>query len=131
MIASLYAPLFIPLVILGVPILDTLFAIVRRARKGGGLATADKGHLHHRLMNLGHGQRRSVMILWLWTALLSGFVLYPAFSQTGNAVVPLGIAAAALMLYTILHPQIRRRAQRDEFVRPDDVTRKTDDISSR
>jgi len=126
-----YAPLFIPLVILGVPILDTLFAIVRRARKGGGLATADKGHLHHRLMNLGHGQRRSVMILWLWTALLSGFVLYPAFSQTGNAVVPLGIAAAALMLYTILHPQIRRRAQRDEFVRPDDVTRKTDDISSR
>ncbi len=65
-------------------------------------------------MNLGHGQRRSVMILWLWTALLSGFVLYPAFSQTGNAVVPLGIAAAALMLYTILHPQIRRRSRRDE-----------------
>ena len=114
-----YAPLFIPLVILGVPILDTLFAIVRRARKGGGLATADKGHLHHRLMNLGHGQRRSVMILWLWTALLSGFVLYPAFSQTGDAVVPLGIAAAALMLYTVLHPQIRRRAQRDEVAKED------------
>jgi UDP-GlcNAc:undecaprenyl-phosphate/decaprenyl-phosphate GlcNAc-1-phosphate transferase len=114
-----YAPLFIPLVILGVPILDTLFAIIRRARKGTGLSTADKGHLHHRLMNLGHGQRRSVMILWLWTALLSGFVLYPAFTKTGNAVVPLGIAAAALMLYTVLHPQLRRRAQRDEYVHDD------------
>jgi UDP-GlcNAc:undecaprenyl-phosphate GlcNAc-1-phosphate transferase len=40
-------------------------------------AEADKGHLHHRLMDLGHGQRRSVAILWLWTALLSGLVLYP------------------------------------------------------
>ena len=58
------APLFIPLFILGVPILDTLFAIVRRADAAQALATADKGHLHHRLMNLGHGQRRSVLILW-------------------------------------------------------------------
>ena len=48
-----FAPLFIPLFILGVPILDTLFAIVRRATSRQGLATADKGHLHHRLMNLG------------------------------------------------------------------------------
>ena len=42
------APLFIPLFILGVPILDTLFAIVRRATRRQGVATADKGHLHHR-----------------------------------------------------------------------------------
>ena len=54
------APLFIPLFILGVPILDTLFAIVRRATRRQGVATADKKHLHHRLMEMGHGQRRSV-----------------------------------------------------------------------
>ena len=54
------APLFIPLFILGVPILDTLFAIVRRATRRQGVATADKRHLHHRLMEMGHGQRRSV-----------------------------------------------------------------------
>ena len=71
------APLVIPLLILGVPILDTLFAIIRRATGRKALADADKGHLHHRLMNLGHGHRRSVVILWTWTALLSGFVLYP------------------------------------------------------
>ncbi len=103
-----FAPLFIPLVILGVPIFDTLFAIVRRATSRQGLATADKGHLHHRLMRLGHGQRRSVLILWLWTAILSGFVLYPAYTGQGDAVVPLGIAALALALYTVLHPQLRR-----------------------
>lgn len=42
------APLFIPLVILGVPVLDTAFAIVRRASRRSGVATPDKGHLHHR-----------------------------------------------------------------------------------
>ena len=58
-----------------------LFAIVRRARKRLSLAEADKEHLHHRLMRLGHGQRRSVLILWAWTALLSGFVLYPIYTD--------------------------------------------------
>lgn len=104
-----FAPLFIPLFILGVPILDTLFAIVRRATRRTGVATADKDHLHHRLMRLGHGQRRSVIILWLWTAILSGFVLYPAYNNgEGNAVVPLGVAALGLALYTVLHPSVRR-----------------------
>ena len=99
-----FAPLFIPLVILGVPIVDTAFSIVRRATHRSGLATADKDHLHHRLMRLGHGQRRSVLILWTWTALLSGIVLYPTLTGRGDAVVPIGIAALGLLLYTVFHP---------------------------
>ena len=102
------APLFIPLFILGVPIVDMLFAILRRATSRQGLATADKGHLHHRLMDLGHGQRRSVLILWLWTALLSGFVLYPAYSGKGANVAPFAVVGLGLALYTVLHPQFRR-----------------------
>ncbi len=110
-----FAPLFIPLVILGVPVLDTLFAIVRRASRRSGLATADKDHLHHRLMNLGHGQRRSVVILWAWTALLSTVVLYPTYTGRGDAYVPLGIAALALVLFTVFHPHVRRaRIEADE-----------------
>jgi UDP-GlcNAc:undecaprenyl-phosphate/decaprenyl-phosphate GlcNAc-1-phosphate transferase len=102
------APLFIPLFILGVPVLDTLWAIVRRATKRTGVATADKGHLHHRLMEMGHGQRRSVMILWAWTALLSAFVLYPVLTQSFVSYVPIGAAMLGLLLYTMFHPQIRR-----------------------
>lgn len=105
-----FAPLFIPLLILGVPILDTLLAIVRRATRRTGVATADKDHLHHRLMRLGHGHRRSVLILWAWTALLSGFVLYPTYTGEGDAVVPIGIAALGLALFTVLHPTLRRGA---------------------
>jgi UDP-GlcNAc:undecaprenyl-phosphate/decaprenyl-phosphate GlcNAc-1-phosphate transferase len=104
-----FAPLFIVVLILGVPILDTLLAVIRRAARRTGVASADKDHLHHRLMRLGHGHRRSVLILWAWSALLSGFVLYPTISGRGNAIVPLGIAALGLLLYTVLHPTLSRR----------------------
>ncbi len=108
-----YAPLVIPLVILAVPMIDMLFAIVRRASSGAGLAEADIGHLHHRLMNLGLGPRRSVAILWAWTALLSGFVLYPTYTGEGDAIVPIGVAAFGLLLYTVLWgSRLRRRGDK-------------------
>ena len=103
-----FAPLVIPLFILGVPLIDLIFAVVRRARRRSGVATADKEHLHHRLMDLGHGHRRTVVILWAWTAVLSGFVLVPAFTSRGNGIVPIGLAALALLLFTLLAPRLRR-----------------------
>lgn len=103
------APLAIPLLILGVPIFDLLFAIFRRATSRSSIATADKGHLHHRLMNLGHGHRRSVVILWTWTLLLSAFVLYPTLTGRNPTYLPFGIIALAIVLYTVLHPSVRAR----------------------
>lgn len=103
-----FAPLFIPLVILGVPIFDTFLAIVRRAAKRKAPSGADNEHIHHRLVRLGHGHRRSVLILWAWTALLSILVLYPTYTDgKGNALVPVGIAALCLALFTVLHPGVR------------------------
>jgi hypothetical protein len=63
-------------------------------------------------MRLGHGQRRAVFILWAWTAVLAGFVLAPTYTNEGNALVPFGIAALALVLYAAFHPTAReaRRA---------------------
>ncbi len=112
------APIAIPLIILGVPVFDVLFAIVRRVSKRQGFATADKGHLHHRLINLGHGPRRAVAILWLWTALLSAFVLYPAFNRTTTNYAPFGLLGLVLFLYTVLHPDLERK-------REDESTRKS------
>ena len=103
-----FAPLVIPIVILGVPLFDLVFAVVRRATKRQGVATADKQHLHHRLMNLGHGHRRAVVILWAWTAVLSCFVLIPAFTSRGNGIVPIGLAALALLLFTLFAPRFGR-----------------------
>jgi UDP-GlcNAc:undecaprenyl-phosphate/decaprenyl-phosphate GlcNAc-1-phosphate transferase len=112
-----FAPLFLPLVILGVPLLDTAWAILRRASSRTGVSIADKGHLHHRLLRLGHGQRRSVLILWVWTAMLSALVLWPTYTDRGDRIVPLGITvlAVGLFLYTLFSPgwRIRRRRARE------------------
>jgi UDP-GlcNAc:undecaprenyl-phosphate GlcNAc-1-phosphate transferase len=102
------APLFIPLLILGVPLFDVVFAIFRRTINRQGFATADRGHLHHRLIALGHGPRRAVVILWAWTALLSAVALYPALSSSSPNFLPLIAAAAILALFTVLHPRWRR-----------------------
>ena len=102
------APLVLPLFILGVPVLDLLFAIIRRATRRQALDVADKGHLHHRLMNLGHGHRRSVLILWTWTVVLAAFVLYPVLSGENPTYLPFGMMAIGIVLYTVLHPSVRK-----------------------
>jgi len=106
-----FAPLLIPLVILGVPILDTVFAVLRRTARRASVATPDKDHLHHRLLRLGHGPRRAVVILWAWTALLSAMVLYPIFAHHGNAIVPFVLGALAIGLYTVFRPGNRHREE--------------------
>ncbi|MDQ3981038.1 MAG: undecaprenyl/decaprenyl-phosphate alpha-N-acetylglucosaminyl 1-phosphate transferase [Actinomycetota bacterium] len=103
-----FAPLVIPFFILGVPFVDTAFAIVRRTVKRVALHEADKEHLHHRLMRLGHGPKRSVLILWTWTAILSAVVLVPTYTNQGNALVPLAVIALAVVLFTLFHPGIRQ-----------------------
>jgi len=102
-----FAPLVIPILILGVPIVDTVFSVARRLVRRQRWHVADAGHLHHRLVRLGHGPRRTVVILWCWTALLSGVALLPTYTNQGNALVPFAIAALALLLYALLHPGVR------------------------
>jgi UDP-GlcNAc:undecaprenyl-phosphate GlcNAc-1-phosphate transferase len=102
-----YAPLFLPLFILGVPIADMAFAYVRRAIKGTPIDTPDNDHVHHRLVRLGHGPRRTVVILWTWTAVLSSFVLFPLFAPESNAIIPFAAIVLGLVLYTLFHPGVR------------------------
>ena len=103
-----FAPLFIPFFILGVPLIDAGFAFIRRTAKGQGFHAPDKDHIHHRLLRLGHGPRRTVVILWLWTAVLSGFALFPLFSPRSNPFIPFGILAACVGLYTWFHPGLKQ-----------------------
>jgi UDP-GlcNAc:undecaprenyl-phosphate/decaprenyl-phosphate GlcNAc-1-phosphate transferase len=102
-----FAPLVIPLIILGVPMVDTVFSFGRRVINRRPWSEADTDHLHHRLVRLGHGPRRAVMILWAWTALLSGVALLPTYTNRGNALVPFVLAALALVLFILFHPGVR------------------------
>jgi UDP-GlcNAc:undecaprenyl-phosphate GlcNAc-1-phosphate transferase len=114
-----FAPLFIPLFILGVPLVDMAFAFIRRTARGQKFDTPDKEHIHHRLLNLGHGPRRSVIILWAWTAVLSSFLLFPLFVHQVNAIIPIGAAALGVGLYTFFHPGLRGGNGQDEDKPPD------------
>ena len=116
-----FAPLLIPVFILGVPLTDAVWAFVRRTASGQGFHTPDKNHIHHRLMRLGHGHRRTVIILWMWTALLCGFVLFPLFEPRANVFVPLAVVALVIGLFTWSSPILtrqrrieRRRYEREE-----------------
>ncbi len=60
----------VPVLILGLPIFDTLFAILRRAFTGKPIMSPDRGHLHHRLLDMGFSQRQTVTILYTLTSIL-------------------------------------------------------------
>jgi len=102
-----FAPVFIPFVILGVPLVDTAFAFLRRVVQRRGIAVADREHVHHRLVRLGHGHRRAVLILWAWTAVLATLALVPTYARGANGLVLPGVLALGVILYTVLHPEVR------------------------
>lgn len=105
--------LIVPIVIAGVPILDTFSAIVRRSRAGVSIGQADKGHIHHRLLRSGYSQRQAVLIMYAWTALLCAGAF--AITQVGTVaricifVVLLVVSVAYARRLHLFDPVIRRR----------------------
>ncbi|KAA8671778.1 MraY family glycosyltransferase [Clostridium sp. HV4-5-A1G] len=63
----------VPILALGIPIYDTLFAMVRRKINGKPIMQADRGHLHHRLLDMGLTQKQAVMIMYIISAVLGSF----------------------------------------------------------
>ncbi|MBE7029499.1 MAG: undecaprenyl/decaprenyl-phosphate alpha-N-acetylglucosaminyl 1-phosphate transferase [Ruminococcaceae bacterium] len=61
----------VPVIVLAIPIFDTSFAIIRRLCTGKGIMSADRGHLHHRLVDMGFSQKETVTIMSTYSALLS------------------------------------------------------------
>lgn len=61
----------VPVLILAIPILDTLFAIIRRLLKGESISKPDKMHLHHQLLNMKFSHRNTVLIIYLMTSLFA------------------------------------------------------------
>jgi len=96
------ATMFTPIIILAVPIIDTGLAILRRARKGRPFHYADKEHIHHRLLYIGHSQRQAVLIIYLWTALLTGIALSLEFAANKTVVlILLGVGLLVFLATTL------------------------------
>ena len=124
--------LFLPLLVLAVPIIDTSFVVAKRLKYGQPISAADRSHLHHRFINIGFGQRRAAVTMWAWTATLGASALatrFIPFREGGQwhpwqtvAVIAIALAALAFSVYIVYlleivklaNPRIRRRvAERD------------------
>ena len=77
----------VPIIILGVPIFDTTFAIFRRLLNGKSIAEADKGHLHHRLLKMGFSQKKTVLILYSISAIFGLCAILIAKTNSKRAVI--------------------------------------------
>ncbi|ASK62135.1 undecaprenyl-phosphate alpha-N-acetylglucosaminyl 1-phosphate transferase [Virgibacillus phasianinus] len=84
--------LIVPIIILGVPLLDTTFAIVRRMLKRQPLATADKFHLHHCLINLGYSHRQTVILIYAMSGYFSiAAIIFTRATLWGSTLVIVGL----------------------------------------
>ena len=72
-------PLILPFAVMALPLVDLVLAVIRRTRAGRNPFAPDKRHLHHRLLEMGHSQRRAVCLMYAWTALIAGAALAVAF----------------------------------------------------
>ncbi|MGC4944882.1 MraY family glycosyltransferase [Streptomyces sp. DT224] len=115
-----FIPLLLPLTIIAIPAADLVLAIVRRTWNGQSPFAADRGHLHHRLLNIGHSHSRSVLIMYFWSALIAfGAVGYSVHS-TSLWIVIVIVGLSALGLILLLLPAFTPRAPRwaERFVPP-------------
>ena len=120
--------IIIPLVVAGIPIIDTFSAIVRRGRAHVSIGHADKGHINHRLMSVGLGQRQTALVIYAWTAALCvGSVVmtqvevFPRICIFVALVVASGAFASRLRLFrpVLLHHRDSKTGE-DELVTPQD-----------
>ena len=120
--------LIIPLIVAGVPIIDTFSAIVRRKRAHISIGQADKGHIHHRLIQEGYNQKQAVLLIYAWCIMLSAGAA--AINQVEVpmrvlifTVLAIGSAAFAKHLHLfepVLRHHYNKRTHEDELVTPDD-----------
>jgi UDP-GlcNAc:undecaprenyl-phosphate GlcNAc-1-phosphate transferase len=105
-----YIPLLLPLSIIAVPAADLISAIVRRTWRGQSPFAADRGPLHHRLLEIGHSHSRAVWIMYFWSALIAfGSLAYSV--NSASMWIVLGVVfLSAIGLVLLLLPRFTPRA---------------------
>lgn len=125
-----YMPLLLPLTILAVPMADLVLAIVRRTWNGQSPFAADRGHLHHRLLEIGHSHSRAVLIMYFWSALLAFGAVAFSVQSASLVIVLIIVLLSAVGLVVLLLPRFTPRAPRwaERFVPPRYRRHKSDEV---
>jgi UDP-GlcNAc:undecaprenyl-phosphate GlcNAc-1-phosphate transferase len=106
--AAIAIPLLVPLLVLFIPFLDVLLAIVRRVWRRQGIGVADKEHIHHRLLDIGHSHKQAVLLMYLWSALISGSALAIGLID-GRFAAGLVLAGAGILFMITALPRLTER----------------------
>ena len=101
-------PVLLPISLLMVPIVDLVLAVVRRPRAGRSPMSADKQHLHHRLLEIGHSQRRAVLIMWMWAFTIATGAVIVSLYDTELVWVAVGTMLALTIGMTFVLPKVHR-----------------------
>lgn len=102
-------PLVVPVAILVLPLLDLIMAVIRRTSNGLSPFAPDRGHLHHRLLDIGHSHRRSVLLMYAWTFLFAFAVVAMAAWGVPLLLFPLVVLLAIGVLVMMALPRWRAR----------------------
>ncbi|WP_328879300.1 MraY family glycosyltransferase [Streptomyces sp. NBC_00299] len=115
-----YIPLLLPLTIIAIPAADLVLAIVRRTWRGQSPFAADRGHLHHRLLEIGHSHSRAVLIMYFWSALIAFGALAYSVNSASMWIVLGVVFLSAIGLVLLLLPRFTPRTPRwaEAFVPP-------------
>ncbi|GGK59845.1 glycosyltransferase family 4 protein [Ornithinimicrobium pekingense] len=100
--AAILLPIAMPLAIMGLPFVDMLLAVLRRTRAGQLPWKPDRGHLHHRMLDIGHSHRRAVVLLYLWAGLI-------AVGAVSFAYLPPWVSALGILLLVVVATVLTRR----------------------
>ena len=101
-------PILLPISILIVPFVDLVLAVIRRTARGQAFYQPDKEHLHHRLLEIGHSQRRAVLIIWLWAALVGFGAVMVSLYPGGATWIALASCTVVTVALTFAVPRVRR-----------------------
>lgn len=99
---ALLSPMIVVLAALSIPLLDLLLAVVRRLADGKSPFAPDKKHLHHRLLRLGHTQKRVVLVLYSWVAVVAFGAVGATFLPPGLTLLVFGIALCVVVAVTVV-----------------------------
>jgi UDP-GlcNAc:undecaprenyl-phosphate GlcNAc-1-phosphate transferase len=105
---AVYVILVLPFSCLALPMADMVMAVIRRTKAGRSPFSADKQHLHHRLLQIGHSKERAVLIMYLWAALISAAVILATVTPPHRPPILIAMAACGVALVILLMPRARK-----------------------
>ena len=106
-----YIPILLPFAILVIPLLDFGLAVLRRLRAGKSPFSADRKHLHHRLLDMGHTHLHAVLIFYAWTLVASVGLLLFLFIPWWWAVTFIGVGFIVTSAFTLAPLSRRKQAE--------------------